>query len=53
MKNNWIEVKQSWFNRICAALFGKKICYEEDGNYIIMRYWKGVYYVVWSSLYQS
>ena len=36
-------VKRSWFERICAILFGKKFF----SHYAIISKWRNIYYCIW------
>lgn len=39
-------VEMSWFNRICAILFGKKFVGEDSGVRVYLSRWRGVVYVI-------
>jgi len=46
---NVTEVKKSWFHRIMALLFGKKIWLRILGARCLFSLWHGVWYMLYSS----
>lgn len=39
-------VESSWFKRVCALIFGKRIVAEEGKVQVVARYWRGVLYII-------
>jgi len=40
-------VKMSWFDRICAILFGRKRKIQEEDRIYYFSHWRDVYYLLW------
>lgn len=46
---NVTEVKESWFHRTMALLFGRKVWFRILGARCLFSYWHGVWYMLYSS----